>query len=434
MKSRDRLAPTGIESAERAVTTSIAEKATPARTPERDVETPAIAPPKAGARRRRAVLGVVAGLLAASGLAYYVHSRGYEETDDAQIDGDISSVSPRVAGTVLAVRVQDNQTVNARDVLVELDPADLDVALAQAKAQLAQAEAELDAEDPSVPIVETSNRASQSTASSDVSSSVATLAASRAEIEQLSSQLIQAEANDRTAQVEKDRSTKLVATGAVTASDFDNRANTAAATAANVDALRHALAAAKAREGESLAKVDAARTHLDEVRSNAPRQVATRRANVAVRRANVELAKAQLAQASLNRSYATVRAPVSGIIGKKTVNLGDRVSPGQELLALSETDNLWVTANFRETQLARIHPGQHVTIHVDAIGGEFTGVVDSIAGATGAKYSVLPPENATGNYVKVVQRIPVRVRFDPGQPDLERLRQGMSVEPSVALR
>jgi len=384
--------------------------------------------------RRRAILGVVAAIIAGGGLTYYVHSLGIEETDDAQIDGNISSISPRVTGTVVAVKVTDNQVVKAGDILVELDAADLDVALAQAKAQMAQAEAELAAEDPNVPIIETSNRASESTAGADIHSSMASLAAARAEIQQLTAQLLQAQATDRIAEVEKERSTKLVAAGAVTESDFDNRSNTAAATAANVEAIRQSLLAARAREGEALAKVDSSRIHFDEVKSNAPRQVAARRGTLAMRKANLELAKAQVRQAELNRSYATVLAPVAGIIGKKSVNVGDRITPGQELMALSETNDLWVTANFRETQLEKIHVGQKTAVHVDALGLDLQGVVDSLGGATGSRYSVLPPENATGNYVKVVQRIPVRVRLEPGQAGMDRLRQGMSVEPIVSLK
>jgi membrane fusion protein (multidrug efflux system) len=392
------------------------------------------AKPTAAGSRRRLLVGAFAAVLATTGALYYNHARGIEETDDAQIDGNIGSIGARVAGTVLAVRVQENQTVAAGDVLVELDPADLDVAVLQAKAQVAQASAELGAENPNVPITETTNLASASTADADIEASLAGLAAARAEVQQLRAQLVQAEATDRIAQLEKDRAANLVGEGAVTKSEFDNRSNTAKATAANVDAIRQSLAAAHAREGEALAKVSSARIHGEEVKSNAPRQIAARRATLAVRQANLELAEAQLKQAELNRSYATVRAPMAGIIGRKSVNVGDRISAGQELMALSETDDLWVTANFRETQLEKVRPGQPAVVHVDALGTDFTGTVDSFAGATGSRFSVLPPENATGNYVKVVQRIPVRVRLDPGQPGSDRLRQGMSVEPRVALR
>jgi membrane fusion protein (multidrug efflux system) len=377
------------------------------------------------------VVGVLVAALAV--LLYYLHSRGYEDTDDAEVDGDLANISTRVSGTVRSVAVQENQRVKVGDVLVELDPSDLDVALVGAQAQVARAEAVLAGEDPNVPITETTNRALQSTAGTDIQSSLAALAASRADIQQLRAQLVQGEANNTTAQEEKDRSTHLVRAGAVTASDFDNRSNTAKATAANVEAIRQSLAAGVAREGESAAKVESARIHLQEVNANAPRQVAARRANLAMQKANLDLARAELAQAELNRSYATIRAPASGIIARKSVNVGDRLSPGQQLMALAITEQLWVTANFRETQLKRMHTEQAVKIDVDALGLVFTGRIESLGGATGSRLSVLPPENATGNYVKVVQRIPVRIRLDPGQPGVDRLRQGMSVEPKVTL-
>jgi len=390
--------------------------------------------PRPMAKRTKVVLGALATVLTASGLIYYIHSRGYEDTDDAQIDGNISSISARVAGTVRAVRVHDNQSVGEGDALIELDPADLDVAIMQARAAVAQAEAELAAEDPNVPITEVTNRASRLTAGRDVQSGTAALIASQAEIQQLTAQLVQAEANDRTAQREKDRAIELFQAGADTAREYDVRVNTAAATAAAVVASQRALDAARAREEENRAKLESARIHLEEVTQNAPRQISSHRATVATRSANLDVAKALLAQAELNRSYASVVAPIDGVIGKKSVNAGDRVSPGQELMALSDIRDLWVTANFRETQLERIHAGQRVRVHVDALDLDFRGVVDSLGGATGSRYSVLPPENATGNYVKVVQRIPVRVRLDPGQPGSDRLRQGMSVEPRVALK
>jgi membrane fusion protein (multidrug efflux system) len=390
--------------------------------------------PKPMATRTKIIIAVVAVVAVLGGLIYYLHSRGYEDTDDAEIDGNISSVSARVSGTVVAVHVVENQNVKKGDPLVELDPTDLDVAVAEAKATLAQAEANLEAEDPNVPIAETSTHASRSSAGTDLASSIAGLAVARADIQQQTAALVQAEANARTADLEKARSTKLMVAGAVAPSEYDNRFDTAVATAAAVEASRQSLAAAKAREDENAAKVEAARVHLEEVKTNAPRQVASHRATVAVRKANVELARAQLTQAELNRSYATVTAPVDGIIGRKSVNVGDRVSPGQELMALSNIADLWVTANFRETQLEKMHVNQTVKLHVDALGLDFTGVVYSVGGATGSRYSVLPPENATGNYVKVVQRIPVRIRLDPGQPGYDRLREGMSVEPKVHLR
>jgi membrane fusion protein (multidrug efflux system) len=214
----------------------------------------------------------------------------------------------------------------------------------------------------------------------------------------------------------------------------DTRTNQAAAARANVEALRQALSAARERVTQQEAHVAAAQSHLVEVRSNAPRQVESRRASILARQASLDLARAQLRQAQLNLSYTKIVAPIDGIAGRKSVGLGDRVAPGQQLLAISQLDPLWVTANFRETQLRNMRAGQPADIHVDALDQDLRGTVESIGGATGSRFSVLPPENASGNYVKVVQRIPVRIRLLPGQRGLDRLRPGMSVEPTVRIK
>jgi membrane fusion protein (multidrug efflux system) len=395
----------------------------------------AVAPASSAARPRR--LGVVLGVavaLGAAGVAYWQHQRRFESTDDAQIDGSISNVSPRTSGNVLAVYVSENQAVKQGELLAEIDPADLQIALAQANAQVAQAQAQLEAEDPTVPITLASNQSAVATAHSDVAAAQAALAAARKDVEQLTAQLAQAEANNRTAQLEKQRSEKLVAQGAVSQSDYDTRLNTAAAGAASVDALRQSLAAAKDRVEQQQAQLVAHQSHAVEIATNAPRQVATRQASVAVRQAELEVAKAQLAQADRNLSYAKIAAPVAGIVAKKSIAVGDHVAPGQLIIAITQTDSLWVTANYRETQLELMQPGQPAAVHVDAIDLDLHGTVESIGGATGSRLSVLPPENASGNYVKVVQRIPVRIRLDAGQPGLDRLRIGMSVEPQVTVR
>jgi membrane fusion protein (multidrug efflux system) len=373
-------------------------------------------------------------VLAGGAGAYWHHVQGFEGTDDAQIDGTISNVSPRVTGTVTAVRVVENQMVKVGDVLAELDTTDLTIALAQAKAQVAQAEAQLAAEDPNVPIIETSNATAVASALSDVTGAQAGLSAARKEVQQLTAQLAQGVANDRQAELEKQRSEKLLAEGAVAQSDYDQRLNAAAASAANVDAIRQSLAAAQDRVAQQQAQIAALQSRVTEVRSNAPRQVETRRASLGVRAAALELAKAEEAQAAQNLAYAKILAPVSGVVAKKAIAVGDHVAPGQQVVAISQTDSLWVTANFRETQLEAMHAGQPVSLHVDALGQAFRGTIESIGGATGSRLSVLPPENASGNYVKVVQRIPVRVHFDDGQPGLDRLRIGMSVEPEVTVR
>jgi membrane fusion protein (multidrug efflux system) len=382
------------------------------------------------------IAALVGSLFAATvcGFLWWHHARAHESTDDAQIDGDISSISPRVTGTVASVHVVDNQRVRAGDLLVELDPADYQAALAQARANVDQAEAFLRAEHPNVPITETTNAAAITTSTTDLDSARASLASAERQYAQARAQLNQAEASDRYAQVERARFARLVRTDAVSRSEYDQRASAADVSSASVVALRAAVEAARRRIDEEHARVVAAQAKLAETSLNAPRQLESRQATFATRVANLEAARAQLTQAELNLEYTHVRAPVDGIVGRKAVNVGDRVQPGQLLLAITQVDHVWVTANFRETQLANMRPGQPVAVHVDALGVDLRGAVESMPGATGARYSLLPPENATGNYVKVVQRLPVRIRLERGQSVLSRLRPGMSVEPTVTVR
>jgi membrane fusion protein (multidrug efflux system) len=387
--------------------------------------------PATSTHRPTKVLAAVAAVAAIAGTTYYLHARQFEDTDDAQVDGDIGAISPRVSGTLKSVKVSENDTVKAGDVLAEIDPADYQVLVAQSEAAVAQARAMLQAEDPSVPMATTSNEASIRSAALELVSAQSALAGARKEQAQLTATLAQAEANDRLAQIELGRSTRLLAENAIPRSELDARQSAAEAAAALVRAQKDALAAAQDRIDQQQSRVESAQTRLNEVRLNAPRTLDARRATVTARQAALDLAQAQLDQARLNLGYTRIVAPANGIIGKKSVAVGDRVAPGQELMALSQTDSLWVTANFRETQLERIRPQQPVQLHVDAIGADLRGEVESIGGATGSRYSVLPPENASGNYVKVVQRIPVRIHLDPGQPGLDRLRPGMSVEPTV---
>jgi len=385
-------------------------------------EAPAAAPVDASAKKRSLRIRVAIGIAAAAVclLGWWLYERQYEDTDDAQVDGNISAVSPRVPGTVTAVLVVDNQRVKAGDVLVELDPTDLEVALAQATAAVAQAEAQLAAEHPNVPITVASNRASLETADADVEGARTDLEAARRDLDQ-------AVANDTLAQLQLARGKELLSGQSIAQADFDQRV-------AAADVARAAVAAAQQRLAGKQSRLESALARQQEVRQNAPRQLVAREASVAMRQANLELARDELKQARLNLSYAKVVAPADGIIGRKSVNVGDRVQPGQQLLALTQTGDLWVTANFRETQVRDMRVGQSAEVHVDALSRSYTGKVESFAGATGSRYSLLPPENATGNYVKVVQRLPVRIRLDPGQPEMDRLRPGMSVEPKVKVR
>jgi membrane fusion protein (multidrug efflux system) len=371
-------------------------------------------------RRRRVRVAAGAAVVVVAVFLYWLHGRPYEDTDDAEIDGNIGAVSARVPGTVTAVHVSENQAVAAGDVLVELDATDLEVALAQARAAVAQARAAVEAETPSVSMTETSNRASVRAADADVESTRSELATAERERDQ-------AQANDRLAQAQLARARELVRGQSMAPADFDQR--TAAA-----EVARATVAAAQKRVEARRARLDTALARQREVRQNAPRQLVSREAGVSVRQANLELANEQLRQAQLNLGYARVTAPANGIVGRKSVNIGDRVQPGQQLMALTQTGDLWVTANFRETQIEHMKIGQRAEVHVDAVSRDYRGTVESFGGATGSRYSLLPPENASGNYVKVVQRIPVRIRLEPGQPEMERLRPGMSVEPRVKVR
>ena len=383
---------------------------------------------------KRLVAGVVVLALSGGALAYYLHARHLEDTDDAQIDGEITNVSPRIPGTIVAVKVSDNQVVKAGDVIAELDSTDFEVALAQARAVLAQAEAVSQAESPSVSMTETTNQTTLSSAEADVSSTESGLIAADREIKQLTAQLELARANAKNADAERQRAEQLGASGSISQAEIDNRRTAAEAANANVAAVSAGLAGAQARLSQAQSRITSARSRVTELRTNAPRQVDVRKANVGAREAAVLLARAQLRQAELNLGYVKVVAPVGGIVGRKAMSLGDRVAPGQQLCAIARVDDLWVTANYRETQIKDMHPGQPASIKVDALGIELHGEVLSIGGATGSKFSLFPPENASGNYVKVVQRLPVRIHLAPGQAGMDRLRPGMSAEPEVVVR
>ncbi|HEX3695750.1 MAG TPA: HlyD family secretion protein [Polyangia bacterium] len=364
-------------------------------------------------------------------VVYYLYRRRFESTDDAQVDANISNIGPRVAGTISAVFIVENQRVQAGDRLAEIDPTDLEVAQTRAQAAVAQAAAQLAVEDPSVLITQTTNAAALTNATAGIESAQAALAGSRAETDQATARLAEAKANANNAALDLERGRQLFARGALARSDLDRRESAAAATAAAAEAAQQSVETARARVAQQRASIAGVQSHLSEVRRNAPRQLTTSKAAVQARQADLARAQAEARQAALNLAYAQMRTPVAGIVARKAVNVGDSVQPGQVIAAIAQTDEPWVTANFEETQLRRMQPGQHASIHVDALDRDFTGSVQSLGGATGSRMSLLPPENASGNYVKVVQRIPVRIRFDPDQPGLGELRPGMSVEPKV---
>jgi membrane fusion protein (multidrug efflux system) len=384
-------------------------------------------------KRRRALrmFAAVLVLAAIGGLLYWLHARHFEETDDAQIDGNLSPVGVRVNGTVTKVYVHNNQAVHVGDPLVELDPRDSEVSVDQADAQLAQARSRLSAARPNVPIIQVQNATNIIGSRAETTSAEAALAAAERDRDQAAAHVVRQEAATAKAQRDLQRYRLLVEKQEISRSDFDQYESDAQQQSASLQAVRSALLAAERNVDQRKAQLEQAKSRQSQTERIAHPQLLTRQAEVDQQEANVKTAAAQLEQAKLNLAYTKISAPVSGIVMKRSAQVGARVSAGQQLLTISEIGNLWVTANFKETQLLKMRPGQPAMIHVDALDKNFTGVVETIGGATGSVASVLPPENATGNYVKVVQRIPVRIKFDPHQDGLERLRPGMSVEPRV---
>ena len=383
--------------------------------------------------RNRGLIIFSAILLVAAvgGLLYWLHARHFEDTDDAQVDGNLSPIGARINGTVVKVYVNNNQMVNADDPLVDLDPRDYKVALDQAQAQVAQAAGQLAAQAPNVPITEVQNQTNILSAQAEVASVTAAIAAAQRDRDQAAAQVVQQEAANARAQRDVERYTILVEKEEVSKSDYDQYTSNAKEQAANLLALRSALEAAERKIEQQKAQLDQANSQLMQSEKTADPQLRSKRATVQQQRAALQTAEAQLEQAQLDLGYTKIVAPVAGIVMKRAAQVGARVTNGQQLLTISQVQDLWITANFKETQLLHMRTGQRATIHIDALDRDFTGWVCAIAGGTGSIASTLPPENATGNFVKVVQRIPVRINFDANQDGLDRLRPGMSVEPNV---
>jgi len=375
---------------------------------------------------------LVAMLVAGWFLWGYLQS--YESTDDAQVDGHMNAIASRISGTVTAVYVENNQSVERGKLAVELDTRDYEVALSQQRGNLAQAQANVNAQNPNVSITQVTQRTGVSTADLDVASAQAGLLAERQQVESALADLRQAEANAANAAAEEIRYRDLAEKEEVSREQYDQRLADSRAQTANVSSRRAVADATGKTVDQRISALTQAVQRAAETTVNSTRQVAVQRATVEARKAAVQISQAQVDQAMLNLTYCKIFAPVSGIIGNKTVEIGAQVSVGQELFDVTPTDDLWVTANYKETQLRKMRPGQSVTISVDTFGRDFDGYIEDMPGATGAQYSLLPPENATGNYVKVVQRLPVRIRFKPNQNGLARLRVGMSVEPKVWLK
>jgi membrane fusion protein, multidrug efflux system len=407
------------------------------------VERPAPVTPKRDFRERRRsaftnsrfrlVLIIAAlALLVGGGLAWNYFT-SYESTDDAQVDGHINSISPRVSGHVIKLNVQDNQQVQAGAVLVEIDPADYQVAVERARADYADAVAAAQAAQVNVPITAVSTTGQVTSAQADVINAKAGIEAATHQYQAAKAALQEAQANNTKAQSDLVRYKQLVDKQEISQQQYDQAVATAQANAAAVEAATANVSAAEQQVIQARGKLDQAQANL-RTADTGPRQVAVIRSRAASAEAQVQRKKADLDQAVLNLSYTRITAPVTGVVSNRTVEVGQNVQAGQELMKIVPLEDVWITANFKENQLRRMHPGQPVTIAVDANGKDYKGHVDSIAGASGARFSLLPPENATGNYVKVVQRIPVKIVFEPGETKGHELRPGMSVEPKVWIR
>jgi membrane fusion protein (multidrug efflux system) len=380
------------------------------------------------------LLLVVLAVAGAGGKQLWGRLDSYESTDDAQIEGHLNAISSRISGTVTAVRFENNQVVTTGQTLVELDPRDYSVTVEQAKAGMTFAESQLTAERPNVPIIRTTNESIVATSQANISQAEAAVAQAERDYESVIADYRQAEANNARAQADEVRYRGLMEKEEISRSLYDQKLADAKADQAAVESKRASGEAARRVIAQRQASLRALRTQLSEAEQNNPRQLELREATVQMRQSNIAVFKSQLDQAELNLSYTKIVAPVAGIVGKRSVEVGERIQPGQELMTITQTNDVWVTANFKETQLKRMHPGQKATVSVDALDREFEGVIESMPGATGAVYSLLPPENATGNYVKVVQRLPVRIRLNRDQAGLDLLHPGMSVEPSVRVR
>lgn len=402
-----------------------------------DQTTPAPEPtPAEKTNRKFVIIGVIALIVLIAGFFYW-RSTFTEDTDDAQVDGDLYQVSSRVTGQVVKVYVEDNQIVKAGDLIAEIDPRDSQVALEQAQAALASAQASAIQAQVNVPITSTTVSTNVSTSTSDVEGTAASVAQAQKQAQAAKSRVDQAKANAIKSKLDVERYTPLVQKDVISKQQFDGAVAQSAANDAAVAEAESQLIAQQAAVTQTIQKLAQSRSQAAESIKNGPQQVKVQQARANAALADVKSAQARVNQALLNLSYVRITAPIGGIVNKKNVQVGANLGVGQDLLTIIPLTNLWITANFKETQLQKMHAGQEVTIKVDALGGrKFKGKVGQIGGATGSKLSLFPPENATGNYVKVVQRIPVRINFT----DLDKengdyaLRPGFSVVPEVKIK
>jgi membrane fusion protein (multidrug efflux system) len=398
---------------------------------EPDVDTHSETP--ASHRKGIAITVVVILALVAAGLWW--RSTYTEDTDDAQVNGHMIQVSARISGQVAKVYVDENQVVKAGDVIAELDPSDYKVAVENAEAALASAQANAEAANVNVPITSVNTGSTLRSADASVSSAHSSIGQAEQQLEAAHAQVAQAKANSTKAEADLERYKPLVEKDVISKQQFDAAVAAADASKAALSGARHTekaaeegVSEAKERETQAAAQQKFAQT--------GPQQVAAQSARAKQAEAQVQEAQAKLDQAKLNLSYTKIVAPTAGIITRKSVEINQNVAPGQNLTMLVSLEGLWVTANFKETQLRKMAAGQTVEVEVDSTGKTYHGKITQIGGATGSVLSLFPPENATGNYVKVVQRVPVRVDFTDlaNEDPNHELRPGLSVEPKVRVK
>jgi membrane fusion protein (multidrug efflux system) len=444
-----------------------------------DVDPVVEAPPEAKKRKRNKLFligGTALLMLVIAGIAYWLYARQYESTDDAFVEADITQVAPKVSAYVKKIYVVNNQYVHKGDLLVELDPSDLQVHLQQARAQLEQARSQRDVAAANVSLTQRTTAANQQTARSGVETAQQNVEQQRLASDSRKAQITQAEAAARTAratlgqtqaqvpgaqstvhlaQVEYDRRLNLFNRGDISRQNLDQALNTLQTAQSQLNAARESVIAAQSRVNEAEANVQAAQQNYRQSVAQvgltqsqvgesqgrlqdanaAPERVEVSQSQVGSAEAAIQAAEAAVAQAELELSYAKIVAPEDGKITRKTIEEGQLVQIGTPLMAISQSDQIWVVANFKETQLEHMLPDQKVDVEVDAFPNEdFKGHVESLQAGTGSRFSVLPAENATGNFVKVVQRVPVKIVFDEPPEKLNRLVPGMSVEPTVKVR
>src|SRR5580700_8934309 len=380
----------------------------------------------------RWIILFISVLLVAAALAWWLHSEHYESTDDAQIEGHLDAVSPRISGTVTYInpQVENNQIVEAGTLLLELDPRDFQADLEHAKANLDTRNADAQSAEVLIPIVDASAFGQLHAAEAAKDQALASIDAEQSDLLAAEHRLQQDQAIYARAERDRIRYKSLVDKHEISRSDYDARETEATAAAQAVEADRAAVHSREQRIAEARGLVVQRQAQIDAAHT-APEQIANARAKSQSASGQQQQARADLHTAQLNLSYTKIYAPVTGVIGRKTVELGHRVQPGQSLLVIVPLDDIWITANFKETQLRHMRPGESVTIRVDTFGRDYKGKVENLPGAAGPLFSLFPPENATGNYVKVVQRFPVRIRLDKDQDPEHMLRPGMSVEPTV---